>query len=782
LDSRREKLSRRKRRRKRNSCEDSLPEPENKKITSLGRGAGRPLRNSLVHRYFVLWANDVRRDVPCQRCGQVVSHRSTSLKRHIAYNHTEDKAVDYPIVVEDAPLPRKTPRMLLKDFESRPRRVEPKKTDIEEEFSRQDPQRSTLLFSYFAVDPQNSNHHVFCVKCDNRVHVNGSLYRLEYHYDMFHRKETEAPRLQEGLTQLTPELLARLRCNLSLPEEHHPLNGKSQDKFWRQIDASAGVKSCYVWGWFSLKSPDIVVCECTKKLKYNNKLPPTINMMAHLERFHNMKDPFDRIPASIRSSCKGAKTTKCQKYPRIAVPDTCRICNTEFEDDNVLVEHIRSDHLEKEVTSSKLQGSSASSPKQNRSYTCDICYNVCKPAVSLALHRKEAHGVDTVLDGEVIHPKSHQDVLDTRDPTPKVACEVCGSLFLPQAIKYHILRMHRRDELPYKCDQCERRFESAKSLLWHRRKHRTDIALFVCDECGLATNDFKVLKLHKQNAHENKVAPNKVCPDCGERFPNSKHLTDHRDKVHTGIMRFQCHFCGRKFWRADNMRGHVKSQHKDGVRNEALFQENDKKDWRAIATVIHRAPRTNKPREGRFIPTLRLETGVRRAALDTVDVAIKDVQDMSKNLESKFKAIRSRKRQEAQPFTEMQAVDTEKSLSESQPIMGVDALCQPTHCTQDGTPSNQGSFVLNKGHNTQYCEDQEPHTALPLSAQQQSRLTCFPNETQNQFHCEQQKQQPMRLCKLCHIHFPDVRKHIVDFHKIPLETGLKLMGIIDTYL
>ena len=44
-------------------------------------------------------------------------------------------------------------------------------------------------------------------------------------------------------------------------------------------------------------------------------------------------------------------------------------------------------------------------------------------------------------------------------------------------------------------------------------------------------------------------------------------------------MRYQCQFCGRRFWQRGNMKKHIKLKHQDGIVHHDLFEENSKKDW-----------------------------------------------------------------------------------------------------------------------------------------------------------------------------------------------------------
>ena len=811
-----------------------LPQEAHKKVISLKNpSGGRPFNNILQHRYFDmhLQKQESQDYIKCERCDKkIFAHKTTKgMLKHIALKHTDDQPIDYPILVSDVPLPKQTPRDA---YESIKKEIEKK--------ARDDTVDGNLILSYFAVDPEKSDEHVYCLRCKERIVIKGSFYRLKYHYDIHHRQEDDPlSSLKEGLEALTLPFLKSCRERLALPPENHFLDRMpdGEDLYSRRRQTS------YVWGWFFLhdnwtEGTKCAQCfECGKKLKYfRGTQSSNLNLKVHLDQHHGLPDPFNSVPPSLRkrynrnATDKGAPIKHYERYPHLRIKDTCRLCGQEFVDDNELVEHLRRDHFLKEKgIDIKEEEERLAKEKRIRSknldprtFECDICFHSFRPDYNLAIHRKNQHDSETWLSGKLIEPTLPS--LSSNPLEKKLPCEICGSMITAAQLSKHILVNHRPEDLSYQCDQCPRAFVSAGHLVWHRRKHRTDISLFVCDICGLASNDFKAFRSHKKG-HETKNIKNKECKDCGEKFETNYDLQLHEDKFHIGIMRFQCQFCGRKFWRSDNMRTHIKSQHKDGVRNEALFQENDKKDWTQLGSTTRRHKRIDKPPQNGFIRTLVLDRGYKREdsieSLSKVKAVVNDIEDSKSDIsfDSKFK-VRNRRvpstskrkstnktinnpspRKQTKKEAEAEAEnailqieevygDSESTYSSRNEVVDFTGISessyQPSYTEIHQEYTVPSMHYRAHGHNTRYNHvNQQPQytvmtTASPyITVQQQSMLTNLPSSAAlTSAHQQLQfvSQPQLQKCKLCQNSFNDVKKHIVDYHKIPLETAIQLLG------
>ena len=86
----------------------------------------------------------------------------------------------------------------------------------------------------------------------------------------------------------------------------------------------------------------------------------------------------------------------------------------------------------------------------------------------------------------------------------KVSCQHCGrTVTNAKSLRLHILAKHNRQECPFKCDICEKKFPRNSLLVRH------------------------VSKVHKNC--ENKVVH---CQTCGDTFKNELKLHEHIDNNH----------------------------------------------------------------------------------------------------------------------------------------------------------------------------------------------------------------------------------------------------------
>lgn len=108
----------------------------------------------------------------------------------------------------------------------------------------------------------------------------------------------------------------------------------------------------------------------------------------------------------------------------------------------------------------------------------------------------------------------------------------------------------------YSCDICHKRFDSANSMMRHKRSHSGDRP-YICKICGWGFNLSGNLNQHL--AIHQKVKPFK-CVYCGKTFARSNVLKAHV-RCHTGERPYQCQLCGSKFIIGHNLKKHMLTRH-----------------------------------------------------------------------------------------------------------------------------------------------------------------------------------------------------------------------------
>lgn len=169
---------------------------------------------------------------------------------------------------------------------------------------------------------------------------------------------------------------------------------------------------------------------------------------------------------------------------------------------------------------------------------------------------------------------------------PSYMCKECDyETTVLAALSIHMLRHTDKAELPFKCNDCDKRFRKAIDLQEHYNIHSGDKP-FVCQLCGSAFYLRRQLSAHCRRMHPemkaNKVTstacdicgrvlatkrslfrhkeshnPTKLylCDYCGKSLSSAEHLKKHR-RIHTGEKPYVCDICGKGFTDSENLRMH----------------------------------------------------------------------------------------------------------------------------------------------------------------------------------------------------------------------------------
>ena len=294
-------------------------------------------------------------------------------------------------------------------------------------------------------------------------------------------------------------------------------------------------------------------------------------------------------------------TIKSKRNKSPGLPDSCKKCGSHFDDDRLLVRHMKVDHYYMETLQFtepdpgdrqkrydewfKKQMNRASLPKELngqyfKPFKCDICSRHYSYKGTLAGHRLKRHNLPTFIDGQLIEPSA----APSDQYLGSFICDSCGfTAGSRKLFERHVLRKHFHGMQPYPCDQCSESFDRSDRLLWHRRQKHAKQALFTCHECGRSYRTKLVFERHQRLQHSGHQFK---CKECPKVFKSYASFDYHRRK-HMGVdgMKFICEFCGFRFWSNQNRRKHIAKCHADHQVDSAALEENAKKDWSKEASV-----------------------------------------------------------------------------------------------------------------------------------------------------------------------------------------------------
>ncbi|KAM8791932.1 zinc finger protein 142 [Rhynchonycteris naso] len=219
-------------------------------------------------------------------------------------------------------------------------------------------------------------------------------------------------------------------------------------------------------------------------------------------------------PASLRGHI-------CKQQPRLA----CGTCQQAFPSRPALDEHRRQQHF---------------------SHRCQFCDFAARERVGLVKHYLEQH-----------EETSAAAASDGGAGQPPLCCPFCDFTCRHQLVLDHHVKGHGGTRL-YKCTDCSYSTKNRQKITWHSRIH-TGEKPYRCHLCPYACADPSRLKYHMRIHKEERKY---LCPDCGYKCKWVNQLKYHMTK-HTGLKPYQCPECEYCTNRADALRVHQETRHRE---------------------------------------------------------------------------------------------------------------------------------------------------------------------------------------------------------------------------
>uniref|UniRef100_A0A8C3YPS8 Zinc finger protein 142 n=1 Tax=Catagonus wagneri TaxID=51154 RepID=A0A8C3YPS8_9CETA len=224
-------------------------------------------------------------------------------------------------------------------------------------------------------------------------------------------------------------------------------------------------------------------------------------------------------PASLRGHTR-------KQHPRLE----CGACREAFPSRPALDEHRRRQHF---------------------SHRCQLCDFAARERGGLVKHYVEQHE-----EASAAAAASAGDG-DRDAGQPPLRCPFCDFACRHQLVLDHHVKGHGGTRL-YKCTDCAYSTKNRQKITWHSRIH-TGEKPYRCHLCPYACADPSRLKYHMRIHKEERKY---LCPDCGYKCKWVNQLKYHMTK-HTGLKPYQCPECEYCTNRADALRVHQETRHRE---------------------------------------------------------------------------------------------------------------------------------------------------------------------------------------------------------------------------
>ncbi|CAL8083177.1 unnamed protein product [Orchesella dallaii] len=144
-------------------------------------------------------------------------------------------------------------------------------------------------------------------------------------------------------------------------------------------------------------------------------------------------------------------------------------------------------------------------------------------------------------------------------------CDRCDRAYNSRSnLTDHVRRIHKDEK--HKCDTCGKVYGSPMLLNFHVERHKLVVSKYQCTECGVCLSSKFSLVSHLKRHGGN---PEFECEQCGKKFYHKSTFTKHA-LVHTTLKPHVCHLCGSKFKLKSTLKRHI-------VRHEVIETNYTKK-------------------------------------------------------------------------------------------------------------------------------------------------------------------------------------------------------------
>ncbi|KPJ01325.1 Zinc finger protein 333 [Papilio xuthus] len=195
-------------------------------------------------------------------------------------------------------------------------------------------------------------------------------------------------------------------------------------------------------------------------------------------------------------------------------------------------------------------------------FVCETCGLGFVDKGRLAMHqqRHEIGNFPCDTCGKVFKAEHNRELHIDRvhKKRARVFCPKCDVRLMSHQQKLkHLVEVHGEEPLSFPCNLCDKVYDARRSLTTHRRKDHLRDFRYECNFCGHKFFTRFALNNHMPTHTGER---NFKCKVCEKTYPRLKTLKDHM-RIHNNDRRYRCHICGQAFIQNCSLKGHMKSQH-----------------------------------------------------------------------------------------------------------------------------------------------------------------------------------------------------------------------------
>ena len=310
-------------------------------------------------------------------------------------------------------------------------------------------------------------------------------------------------------------------------------------------------------------------------------------------------------------------TKRCKNYPkrcskRLKSAQTffqfqCSKCNLSFSKEWRLLQHQKEKH---EICKERIEILNEEEGIK-KMYKCKYCEKAIANKYNLKKHLQRKCTSDPNRFELIPQMRIENETTLKEDKRKKelqeetYQCKYCNMPFATNSgIKKHLRKFCTSDPnrfdlisqmkienvtiLQYQCKKCDKSFSSGGCLRQHNRIHEGK--KYDCIFCGKKFYSKQNVDKHISSVHEGKKPY--LCSQCGSSYGDKFNLKIHIERVHEGKKPYQCGQCDKKFGHKCHLKTHVSSFH-ENIRpfqctlcSRSFFNKDQLKDHGVVHTNI----------------------------------------------------------------------------------------------------------------------------------------------------------------------------------------------------